>query len=114
MFRSVTELFLWPPRVLLSCVSLRTIQKCLEKLKVMQIDNIYKMILIRMVWQVFNFRKCKCPDTGHGNEDAQYTVGGTVLNATVKEKDSGLTINADMKVSEQCGLQQRRETKFLD
>ena len=31
-------------------------------------------------------------------------MGGTVLNTTVKEKDLGLTISADMKVSEQCGI----------
>ena len=51
---------------------------------------------------LFNFGKCKYLHTGHGNEDAQYTMGGTVLNTTLKEKDLGLTINADMKVSEQC------------
>ena len=28
----------------------------------------------------FDFGKCKCFHTGHGNEDAQYTMGGTVLN----------------------------------
>ena len=49
---------------------------------------------------LFNFGKCKCLHTGHGNEDAQYTMGGTVLNTTLKEKDLGLTISADMKVSE--------------
>ena len=48
---------------------------------------------------LFNFGKCKCLHTGHGNEDAQYTMGGTVLNTTLKEKDLGLTISADMKVS---------------
>ena len=31
-------------------------------------------------------------------------MGGTVLNTTLKEKDLGLTISADMKVSEQCGI----------
>ena len=50
---------------------------------------------------LFNFGKCKCLHTGHGNEDAQYTMGGTVLNTTLKEKDLGLTITADMK---QCGI----------
>ena len=35
---------------------------------------------------LFNFGKCKCSYTGHRNEDAQYTVGGNVLNTTVKEK----------------------------
>ena len=37
-------------------------------------------------------------------EDAQYTMGGTVLNTTAKEKDLGLTISAIMKASEQCGI----------
>ena len=31
-------------------------------------------------------------------------MGGTILNTTLKEKDLGLTISADMKVSEQCGI----------
>ena len=48
---------------------------------------------------VFNFGKCKCLQTGHGNEDVEYTMGGTVLNTTVKENDLGLTISADMKIS---------------
>ena len=30
--------------------------------------------------------------------------GDTVLGTTVKEKDLGVTISADMKVSEQCGI----------
>ena len=56
-------------------------------------------------WQIlFNFGKCKCHHTGHGNEDAQYTTGGIVLNTTVKENYLGLTISADMKVSDQCGI----------
>ena len=39
-------------------------------------------------WQtLFNFWKCKCLHTGHGNEDAQYTIGGNVLNTTVKQKE---------------------------
>ena len=56
---------------------------------------------------LFNFGKCKCLHTGHGNEDAQYTMGDTVLNTTLKEKDLGLTQSS-------VELQQRRETKFLD
>ena len=36
-------------------------------------------------WQkLFNFSKCKCLRTGHGNEDPQYTIGGTVLSTTVR------------------------------
>ena len=53
---------------------------------------------------LFNFWKCKCLHTGHGNEDAQYTMGDIILNTTLKEKDLGLTISANMKISGQCGI----------
>ena len=62
---------------------------------------------------LFNFGTCKCLHTGHGNEDAQYTMGGTVLNITLKEKDLGLTICADMKVSEQCGIVAANGTQII-
>ena len=32
----------------------------------------------------------------------KYEMGGTILSKTVKEKDLGVTMNANMKVSEQC------------
>ena len=51
-------------------------------------------------WQMlFNFGKCKCLHTGHGNLNVNYKMGDTV-----KEKDLGVTVSADMKVSEQCGI----------
>ena len=44
-------------------------------------DDLNKLIEWSEKWQMmFNFGKCKCLHTGHGNEDAQYTMGGTVLN----------------------------------
>ena len=56
-------------------------------------------------WQMlFNFGKCKCLHTGHGNLDVNYKMRDTVLGTTVKEKNLGVTISADMKVSEQCGI----------
>ena len=56
-------------------------------------------------WQMlFNFCKCKCLHTGHGNLEVNYKMGDTVLGTTVKERDLGVTISADMKVSEQCGF----------
>ena len=48
---------------------------------------------------LFNFGKCKCLHTGHGNLDIIYNVGDTVLGNTIKEKDLGITISADMKVA---------------
>ena len=56
-------------------------------------------------WQMlFNFGKYKCLHRGHGNLDINYNMGDTVLGTTVKENDLGITISADMKVSEQCGI----------
>ena len=77
-------------------------------------DDLNKLIEWSEKWQMlFNFGKCKCLHTGHGNEDAQYTMGGTVLNTTLKEKDLGLTISADMKVSEQCGIVAAKGNQIL-
>ena len=68
-------------------------------------DDLNKLTEWSEKWQMlFNHGKYKCLHTGHGNEDAQYTMGDTVLNTTVKEKALGLTISADMKVSEQCAI----------
>ena len=50
---------------------------------------------------LFNFGNCKCLHTEHGNLDINYKMGDTVLGTTIKEKDLGVTISADMKVSEQ-------------
>ena len=47
---------------------------------------------------LLNFRKCKCLHTGHGNLDVNYEIGDPVLGTTVKEKDVGVTISADMTV----------------
>ena len=33
-----------------------------------------------------------------------YEMGGTILSITDKEKDLGVTMNANMKVSEQCRI----------
>ena len=33
-----------------------------------------------------------------------YDMGGTIRSKTVKEKDLGVTMNANMNVSEQCRI----------
>ena len=53
---------------------------------------------------LFNFGKCKYLHTGAGNTGMNYDMGGTILSKTVKEKYLGVTMNADMKVSEQCRI----------
>ena len=50
---------------------------------------------------------------GHGNLNVNYKMGDTVLGTTVKEKDLGVTISADMKVSEQCGIAASKGNQIL-
>ena len=45
--------------------------------------------------------------------DINYKMGVSVLGTTVKEKDLGVTISADMKVSEQCGIAVSKGNQIL-
>ena len=62
---------------------------------------------------LFNFGKCKCVHTGPGNTGMNYEMGGTILSKTVKEKYLGITINANMKVSEQCRISASKGNQVL-
>ena len=62
---------------------------------------------------LFNFGKCKCLHTGPGNTGRNYEMGGTTLSKTVKEKDLGVTMNANMKVSEQCRIAASKGNQIL-
>ena len=61
---------------------------------------------------LFNFGKCKCLHTKHGNFGVNYKIVDTVLGITIK-KDLGVTICADMKVSEQCGIAASKGNQIL-
>ena len=68
-------------------------------------DDIDKLVTRSEKWQMlFNFGKCKCLHTWPGNTGMNYEMGGTILSKPVKEKDLGVTMNANMKVSEQCSI----------
>ncbi len=62
---------------------------------------------------LFNFEKCKCLHTWHGNTRMNYEMGGTILCKTVKENDLGVTINANIKVSEQCRIGASKGNQIL-
>ena len=62
---------------------------------------------------LFNFGKCKCLHTGTGNTGKNYKMGGTILSKTVKEKDLGVTMNANMRVSEQCRIAASKGNEVL-
>ena len=42
--------------------------------------------------------------TTHRTGNMNYEMGGTILSKTVKENNLGVTMNANMKVSEQCRI----------
>ena len=42
-----------------------------------------------------------------------YEMGGTILSKTVKENDLGVTMNANMKVSEQCRIAASKSNQVL-
>ena len=68
-------------------------------------DDVDKLVKWSEKWQMlFNFGKCKCLHIGQGNTSMTYEMGGTILSTNVKEKDLGVTMNANMKVSEQCRI----------
>ena len=53
---------------------------------------------------LFSFGKCKCIYIVHGNMVEEYKMGDAVLGRTIQEKDLGVKIFADTKVSEQCEI----------
>ena len=77
-------------------------------------DDIDKLVKWSEKWQMlFNFGKCKCLHTGPGNTGMDYEMGGTILSKTVKEKGLGVTMNSNMKVSEQCRIAASKGNQVL-
>ena len=62
---------------------------------------------------LFNFGKCKCLHIEPGNTGMNYEMGGNILSKTMKEKDLGVSMNANMKVSEQCGIAASKGNQVL-
>ena len=78
-------------------------------------EDIDKLVKWSEKWQMlFNFGICKFLHTGPGNTGMNYDMGGgTILSKTVKEKDLGVTMNANMKVSEQCRIAASKGNQVL-
>ena len=45
--------------------------------------------------------------------DVNHEMGDIVLGTTLKENDLGVTISADMKVSQQCGIAASKVIQLL-
>ena len=77
-------------------------------------DDIDKLVKWSEKWQMlFNFGKYKCLHIGQRNTSMTYEMGGTILSITVKEKDLGVTMNANMKFSEQCRIAASKDNQVL-
>ena len=77
-------------------------------------DDIDNLVRWSEKWQMlFNFGKCKCLHTGPGNTGMYYEIVGTILSKAVKEKYLGVSINANMKVSEQCRIAASKGNQVL-
>ena len=77
-------------------------------------DDIDKLVKWSEKWQMlFNFGKCRYLHTWPGNTCMNYEMGGTILSKTGKEKDLGVTMNANMNVSEQCRIAASKGNQVL-
>ena len=77
-------------------------------------ENIDKLVKWSDKWQMLlNVGKCKWLHTGPGNTGMNYEMGGTIISKTVKEKYLGVTMNANMKVSEQCRIAASKGNQVL-
>ena len=102
--------------VLLNVDATKLFRKTKEIGDKQNLDDIDKLVRWSEKWQMlFNFWKCKCLHIGPGNTGMKYEMGGTILSKTVKGKDLGvgLTMNANMKVSEQCRIAASKGNQVL-
>ena len=77
-------------------------------------NDLDKLVKWSEKWQMLlKFWKCKCLHTGQGNLGVNYKMGDTVLGTSIKEKDLGVTISADMKGSEQFGIAASKGNQIL-
>ena len=77
-------------------------------------DDIDKLVRWSEKWQMlFNFGKCKCLHIGPGTTGTNYGMGGTILSKTMREKYLGVTMNVNMKVSEQCRIAASKGNQVL-
>ena len=57
--------------------------------------------------------RIKVKGSGPENTGMNYEMGGTILSKTVNEKDLGVTMNANMKLSEQCRIAASKGNQIL-
>ena len=89
--------------------SVRNIDGCI---KVQQ--NIDKLVGWADKWQMnFNNKKCKVLHVGYSNKCFNYEMNGDWLESVEREKDLGIVISSNLKVSEQCLEARNRANRML-
>ena len=63
---------------------------------------------------LFNIDKCKVIHFGHSNTKQDYVMGGSVLEVVNSERDLGVIVQDDLKVSMQCYKVVQTANKVLD
>lgn len=77
-------------------------------------EDINKLIRWSEEWQMlFNTNKCKVMHFGRSNSLADYYMNGQKLEIVEEEKDLGVTISHDLKVSSQCIQAYNKASKIL-
>ena len=62
---------------------------------------------------LFNLDKCKVMHLGKNNVKSQYVMGGQILQEVSEEKDLGVIISNDLKVSSQCSKAAKTANRIL-
>ena len=77
-------------------------------------EDLNKVVEWSKNWQMqFNVGKCKVMHLGRGNEEWNYVVNKQILEVVKEEKDLGIIITDDLKVSAQCGAAYSKANRML-
>ena len=85
---------------------------CLEQLRKFEINTNYNMTKLKN-GRCYSILENVNLHTRPGNTGMNYEMGGIILSKTVKEKYLGVTVNANMKVSEQCRIAASKGNQVL-
>ena len=95
------------------CRRHQTVEKSPDDCEELQKD-LHRMYKWSEDWQMmFNIDKCKCLHLGHGNSRTTYQLGGTEVPTATQEKDLGIIVTENLKVSEQCAKVTKTAHKVL-
>lgn len=77
-------------------------------------DDILKLSTWAKEWGMqFNIDKCKVMHIGKNNSNCVYDIDNTPISTTVKEKDLGVVVSNDLKVSSHCVASVKTANRML-